>query len=114
MANEGQYPKIDGDVFYGKDANMSYYNGTLSSTLNHASINVGTSATAIKAANTSRQSILIKNTGTATVYLGPSGVTTGDGYLLAYGKSIILYHKEAIYGITASTTEDVRYLEAEQ
>ena len=114
MAGEGQYSKADGDTLYGKDVNISYFQGSAASTLNHASVDCNTTATLIKAANTSRKGILIKNNSSSeNVYIGLSGVTTSDGYELEAGEEKYFYHKEAVYGITASGTVDVRYLEVE-
>jgi len=109
----GEYPKADGEVYYGKDTNMAYYQGALAGTLNHASVDISTSAEVIKAANSSRKSILIYNNGSAVIYIGLSGVTTGTGWKLNSGDSLFLYNQEDIYGITSSGTADIRYLEAQ-
>ena len=114
MANSGEYPKADGDVYYGKDANMSYFNATLTSTLNYGNISVGTTATLIKATNSSRKSILIRNNGSATLYIGGNNaVTTSNGHGVIAGQSIYVKDQDEIYGIVASGTLDVRYLETE-
>jgi len=47
MADEGEYPKTDGDVYYGKDANMSYYQAALAETMNQASVNITSADTTI-------------------------------------------------------------------
>lgn len=109
---EGQYPKSDGDIFYAKDANMAYYQAALASTIVNGGVNATTSATLIKASNSSRKGILLKNHSGSTVYIGLSGVTVATGRKIEIGRSIYLNNKEAIYGITSSGTGDVRYLEA--
>ena len=84
--------------------------GRLAST----STTVGTTATAIPATGmTGRLSVSIKNNGAATVYLGPSTVTTDNGYPLAAGAEISLDANAncPIYGIVASGTVDIRTLE---
>jgi|19_taG_2_1085344.scaffolds.fasta_scaffold37955_2 hypothetical protein len=114
MASAGEYPKVDGDVFYGKDSNMSYYTAALGTTMNNGNITVGATATLIKATNTSRKSILIRNNGSSTLYIGGNNsVTTSTGYTVTVGQSIYIYDTDEIYGIVASGTENVRYLETE-
>jgi len=114
MTVDGVFPKVDGDIMYGRDANMAYFQAVLSDTLNHASVNIADSATEIKAVNTSRKCILLKNNGSVTVYIGEDNtVTTLTGYPLEAGESIYIYDTEAVYGITASGTGDIRYLEVQ-
>jgi len=79
-----------------------------------SAVTISTTATAIPStALVGRQSILVKNTGSADIYLGPSGVTTANGYPLAAGAevSIDLGEKVVLYGIVASGTETVRIIE---
>jgi len=109
-----QFPVSTGSIIEASDVNSSYYQGALAGTLNHASVNIGTTATQIVAANASRDTILIKNNGTDTMYLGLSGVTDSTGFELLIGESILLYNKEAIYAICSSgDSTDSRYLEAQ-
>jgi len=111
---EGIFPKADGDVWYGTDANRAYYQGNFCTTMNYASVNVTSTATVIKAANSDRKRILIKNNGDTTLYLGiDNTITTGSGYALEGGDSIEMHNRSAVYGITGSETEDIRYLEVE-
>jgi len=80
--------------------------------LAHGQVSVGTSATQIKAANTSRKAITIKNIGSETVYLGNSGVTTANGFPLEPGEGFgPLRTTAAIYGIVASGSGKVAYWE---
>lgn len=110
----GVYPKSDGEIYYGLDANMAYYQSAYGTVLNHASVDVNNSATLIKASNTARKCILIKNNGTSTLYIGTTNaVTIADGYPIEASESIYFYFKDAVYGITASATIDIRYMEVE-
>lgn len=113
MANSGEYPKANGDIYYAPDANMAYYQGAMAATLNHGAVTVGTGAITIKAANTSRKSILIRNNGSTNVFIGPSGVTATNGYKMTPGKCLYLVDVEIIYGISDSGSNSVRYLESQ-
>jgi hypothetical protein len=74
-------------------------------------VSVGVTATLIIAANT-RQGVLITNPSTTvTVYIGGSGVTTGNGQALTPGCSLSLPIVGAVYGIVASSTQTVSYVE---
>lgn len=78
-----------------------------------ASATVATTATALHASDADGQSLLVSNVGAATVYLGPAGVTTSSGVPLAAGASVSindLAAGERIYGIVASSTNEVRVL----
>jgi hypothetical protein len=73
---------------------------------------VGISAAAvIKAANANRAALLVKNAGSAIVYLGDASVTTGTGYPLFPGEAVGLPTKSAVYGVAASGTQTIGYLE---
>ena len=77
-------------------------------------VSVGTGATVIKAANTDRKYMVIKNIGANPVFIGGSGVTTGTGYSLAVNATLTMQESvstAAVYGIVASGTETVSYLE---
>jgi hypothetical protein len=111
---EGVFPKADGEVYFGKDANMNWYQGALAGTLNHASVDTADTEVLIIAANSSRQTLLITNNGSNTIFLGLTGVADTTGYPLDPTQSILLYNREAVYGICASgLTSDARYLEAQ-
>jgi len=114
MAASGFFPKINGDIFYGPDANASYYQGALSSTLNYSNINVATSATLIKAANSGRKSMLIFNNSDTVIYVGAAGVTITDGFEIGLNESFYYEDPEAIYGVHGDAgTKDIRYWEVE-
>jgi hypothetical protein len=58
------------------------------------------------------RSIFLSNSSGATVFLGPQGVTTANGYPMAASTTlqILLHLDEAIYGIVASTGSNVSFL----
>ncbi len=111
--SENSYPKSDGDIYFGSEANQANY-GRSGTTHSYGAVSVGTSATSINAASSTRVGIIIANAGSTTIYLGASGVTTADGYPLFAGKSIYFTTQDQIYGIVASGTESARYLEVEE
>ncbi len=85
--------------------------GDLASSITPAQVTVTTSATLIKAADASRKSVTVQNVGSADVFLGGSGVATGDGYKLAAGSAFTFSGTSAaIYGIVASGTCDVHVI----
>lgn len=63
------------------------------------------------AAREGRAAVTLYNRGTAAVYVGPSGVTTGTGFQLDAGESITIKTRGAVYGIVAAGSEAVHYLE---
>lgn len=73
---------------------------------------VDTVADLIIAANTSRKRVIIVNPGSATVYIGASGVTTSTGFALAgNGASMTILSDDAVYGVVASGTATLGYWE---
>lgn len=86
--------------------------------LDPRAVSVATTATRIDTSSETDMargsSVAVYNNGAATVYLGDDGVTTANGYPLAAGShmSIDLDPSEALYGIVASGTVEVRVLEA--
>ncbi len=73
-------------------------------------------STLIIAANTWRKGLTIYNNGTPTVYVGTdTSVATGTGIPVLnngnYDFQGYKVYKGAVYGIAASATSDVRYLE---
>jgi len=82
-----------------------------------AVVSVGTSATALSAAEGSGSdaaSVAVKvPTGGATVYVGGSDVTTANGWPVAAGESVtlnLLAAGERVYGIVAASTQNVNVL----
>jgi len=84
-----------------------------SSTFSTGQVTVDNTADQIKAANTSRKRIVIKNpTGGVAVFIGlTSGVTASNGHRLDPGDAITLNTTAAIYGITSAGSAVVTYLE---
>ena len=84
---------------------------------------VGTSSTLIVAARTGvggygsgvagtgRQSVTISNGGTATIFVGPTGVTTSNGLAIAQNTAVTLNTAAAVYGVVAAATQPASYLE---
>ncbi len=72
-----------------------------------------TTATQIVATNANRSRVTLVNTGTVDTYIGSSGVTTGNGILLVgiKGAMMVLYHDDAIYGVTSGASSTISYME---
>lgn len=83
------------------------------SNINANTVTVGATATLIVAARAGRKEVMIVNNGTIAVNLGGSGVTASAGLLLAgnLGEGVTITGGAAVYGIVASGTETVSYLE---
>jgi len=111
MANEGKFPKNDGDIYYAKDANSSYYQAALSTTAAYDAVTVTSSATVIVTENNARKKILIRNIGADTIYIGEAGVTVTTGIPLDSNVCIVLNTSDAISGIVSSTSSEIRYIE---
>jgi type II secretory pathway component PulC len=86
--------------------------GSKSTTFSHNQVLVSNSATLIKASNTNRYSLIIRNQGSVDEYVGDSGVTTGSGMLLHPNDAIIVDNNTAAwYGITSSGTTTTSWME---
>ena len=70
---------------------------------------VTTTATLIASSDADGSSVAVTNTSSETVYLGPSGVTTSNGYPLAQNAAIgiELQASEKLYGIVGTGTSTV-------
>lgn len=81
----------------------------------YGNVSVAVTATVIRAANEKRTYLIIYNNGTANVFVGDdASVTTSNGFpLISTGSWIEMTYKGAVYGIVASGTVDVRWLERE-
>ena len=79
----------------------------------YGAVGVLSTATLIKAANTNRKAILIKNNSTQNVFLGQnSSVTISNGQVIAPGETFFDdSYTGDIYGIVAGGSADVRYTE---
>jgi hypothetical protein len=87
-------------------------------TLTVTAVSVSSSATALPTTPIAgRTSICLFNNGAATVFIGPSGVTTSNGFPLAPGAAFCddantrSGAAQAYYGIVATGTAEVRVLE---
>jgi len=70
-------------------------------------VSVSSSAVEVAAPSANNESVVVKNLGPETVYIGNSGVTTGQGYPLSPGESVdggAVYNEGSIYAITAGGT----------
>lgn len=86
-----------------------YYGATVLS----GAVSVAATATALPASALSgRRALFVYNNGSATIFLGASGVTTSAGFPLLPGQSVSLETGAlAIYGIVASGTVEARVME---
>lgn len=124
---DGEPKRIDAIVmFAGVDADGephplltnvdgSLVSGPASSSIAHGAVTVGTGATLIVAARSDRKRVFLQGPVAATVYIGISGVAVADGYPLigdgTNAPAVVLETTAAVYGIVASATQVVRYLE---
>lgn len=78
-------------------------------------VSIATSATQILALNTSQKKRLITNVGSATIFIGSNNsVTTSNGFPLLVGENLnIGDFNGTVYGIVASGSEDLDFLEDE-
>ena len=74
---------------------------------------VTTMAALLVGARTGRRTVTIENTGTTPVYLGGSGITASNGFLLpgVAGVSLTISFSGALYAVTASGTAAVTFYE---
>ena len=87
-----------------------FYKGT---TVLSGAVSVGTSATALPASALSGRRVLwLYNNGAATIFLGPAGVTTANGFPLLPGQSVALEVGVLVmYGRVATGTVEMRVME---
>lgn len=80
-----------------------------------AQVSVGTTETELTGTQTDAtagQSLVVRNRGTADVFVGGTGVATSTGFKLAAGDSVSLElgQGEKLYGIVAAGSESVHVL----
>jgi hypothetical protein len=83
--------------------------------VNSRAVSVGTTATRLDNSGNNAQSLAVYNAGSATVYVGGSDVTTANGIPVAatsWGPGMDLKPGDALYGIVASGTHEVRVIES--
>lgn len=87
----------------------------MASSFNTNQVTVQSSAaTLIVAENFGRKAVLVTNLGTTAVYIGPnSNVSTSNGQLLpgVVGASISIPQTGPVWGIAASSTEAVSFMD---
>jgi hypothetical protein len=86
--------------------------------MSYNTVTVTGTATKIVNANTQRQSLIIANAGSVTVYIGPdASVTTANGTPIVAGGNLTedscgtRVYLGTVYGIVSTGTCDVRYWE---
>ncbi len=86
---------------------------TPSTTFTYAAVTMGVAAAVIKVANSSRLGIAVFNLGTAIVYLGyDNTVTVAAGFPLLSNQGLYFDgYTGALWGISGTAAQDVRYLE---
>lgn len=78
----------------------------------YGAVTVDTTAVLVAAANAQRSTLLIQNQGSANIAVGPdASVTTATGIVVAPGGSMSVTVGTAIYAISGSAGQDVRFLE---
>lgn len=94
---------------------LGFVSSAYAESFSHVNTNqasMSASAAIIVASRSSRHAVTIINTGTVTVFLGnSSSVTTADGFPLPAGEAITLNSESSFYGVTASSTATVGYIE---
>jgi hypothetical protein len=83
-------------------------------TLAAGQISAGTTATLVAAARPNRRSLTIINGGTTDVFLGPTGVTVANGFLLAgvKGQSVTIATAAAVYAVVGTGSQTVSFAES--
>jgi hypothetical protein len=77
-------------------------------------VSVTSAATSIIAANASRKSLTLSNpTGGVTAFIGSAAVTAATGFALNPGQTITINVVSAVFGITASTSQTVSFIEVQ-
>ena len=119
-----QWPNPNGSITEGvviEDGGgnkIAFYNvppvGSGALATSHASIAATASqivAARTGAPGTGRIAVTLYNAGSATVYFGPSGVTTSTGMPLPAGATVTISTQAAVYGIAASGTQTIGIME---
>lgn len=82
------------------------------STLNATGqVSVANTSTSIIGANAARAAVVIANPGSVAVYLGKTGVTISTGHWLGPSTAITIPTTDAIFGVVATGTQTVTYME---
>jgi hypothetical protein len=89
--------------------------GAAEGAFNAGRVTVATTATAIFTAARRGSSVLICNRHTASIFIGPSTVTTANGFEVAAGDCTTQrpFPQDTIFGIVAAATARVDYAEGQ-
>ena len=94
---------------------IPFFTGTKASSMIYNTTAVATSATLILTSNVNRKNMLIYNNSPVDIYIGASGVTVSDGFLLEPQQAYKYEDTDAIYAVHGdSGTKDLRYMEVEE
>jgi len=87
--------------------------GAGSPNFNTGQASAGANAAVLVPARSGRNSVTIENLGTTDVFLGPSGVSATSGHLLpgVKGATITIPTSAAIYGVAATGTQAISFME---
>jgi len=96
---------------FGSAAFNAGASGSASTVPTDASVTVNATTTVVLAANPTRISALIVNTGSVIVYLKQNGAATTSHFPLNPGASLTIRHQLAVNGIVATGTGTVWVLE---
>tara|TARA_R100001244_G_C5162805_1_gene131148 strand:+ start:1318 stop:1659 length:342 start_codon:yes stop_codon:yes gene_type:complete len=108
MAGISEFPKTDGDVYFGYDVNRAGWN--VFTAFEQTTLAV-TSVTGSVSFAQEMDTILIKNTGSTTCFINlDSAATTSDYTLYAGGTLSIDTNVTAVHAITASGTTDINMI----
>lgn len=86
--------------------------GNPAANVSYGTVTCNATITLLLAANISRATAVIQNNGTEAIYIGwDSSVTVANGLKLAAGAIMEVTNQATIYGISTTTTNNVRYSE---
>lgn len=76
-----------------------------------AQVSVSTTAELVPARRARRRVVIQNESASTILYLGPSGVTTANGFPVRPERSIALYVNDAVHAVSASGTITASYIE---
>jgi hypothetical protein len=108
MANELEFPKVDGDVYYATESNYNM-GGYWSDVKTYTLAVTNASAALDLSAVSDKLEIIIQNTGSADAYFNLGATATTSSFLLRVGESITLVNSSfnTISAITAASTTNL-------
>lgn len=75
------------------------------------SVDTTSGGVTVAAARDTRKSILVRNRGTVTVYVGQGTVSSANGFPLDAGEALMIQTTAAVKAIAASSSATVAYIE---